>query len=106
MFAVGQAGRSTEIDSHRIGRTLSRNLGGAIPEGNAGTGAQASDVANGKANYNRLGNPDEQRTRGYRGAVALRYFSGEDRYYCPPSIRRSLDGGVCGRIGRRSTRYG
>ena len=65
---------------------------------------QASDLADGPQDHDRLGDADEQGARGDRGALAVRRPRRSDRRRRPPAVGRALDGRAGRRIGHRAAR--
>ena len=70
----------------------------------AGGGARASDLGDGRARHDRLGDAHEQGLRGDRGAPAVRRRLRRDRRGCPPAVDRPRHGPPLRRRGTRARR--
>ena len=57
-------------------------------------GIETSPVEDGREDYDRLRDDDEQGLRDDRGEVAFRYGAGEDKHCRTPSVHHSFNGGI------------
>ena len=82
------AGDGRAPDPDRVGRAVSRPQ--RPRRGDAGGGARAPDLGDGRADHDRLGDADEQGPRGDRGPSPVRRALRGDRRRRPPAVDRPL----------------
>ena len=80
-----------------FGRTLSAQIARGDGTGRRRTGTEPSQLAHGCKGDDRFGLTDEQRFRGDRGPVVVRFTAGSDRRCNPSGVDHPLDGSISGR---------
>ena len=67
-------------------------------------GGGPSQLVDGRQDFGRFGDPDEQGARADRGALSVRPAVGADRHRRPSAIDHPFDGRICRRLGARPAR--
>ena len=92
------ARRAAASDSHGVRRPVPRPRAASLERGDGGRRAEASDVADGAEDHDRLGDADEQGPRSDRGALAVRRAGVADRRRRPSAVDRAFDGRAARRV--------
>src|SRR6185437_16844831 len=85
---------SQAIDPNCIWRAISSDARFATLQSDAEASPGTSQLEDGPADHYRFRHPHEQRLRGNRGPLALRYGLGQDTRGHPPAVHGALDGGI------------
>src|SRR6202035_3846112 len=96
MLEGRSAWRSVAAGADSFRRAVSKDAACGTRKRYAGASPGASELAHGQSHHNRFRNDDEQRLRGYRGALAFWNAAGADRRRDSSAVDDSFDGGIRG----------